>query len=595
MAFALTNNPSQSEISNAINYLLANFGPNLSADPNTGQITGPSGIVLAYLYRYLAVKYADSFDGTLNFSNSPTNRGYYGVNNRNSNVESTNPADYIWFKVAGGFGTIKFLYYQTTGGRSINFIVALFPPNSTYIQDSGIAIDLDNVTSSTPSAVSATTAYRVQNQADPAPTGFPQTTIGSTIPVGFTAVLGAVTVGQVVWYTFGKYNPSNIATIDGVPPNSTYWSVPIAASIFQDIRSDNWNGSTPPVYGTPATYGTQGYYISRTTGNVYFNNGVYRGDINTDGDAVFTGNNETTVPIFIYDGNYKIDYSAYGIGNTDPIFAFTARTGVFGSANANISPINAGVIGYAKTPGGTLGGVGIGVIGSADNMGGFFSPTSPGGIGLACANVVSTGVAFQITKGKFSWNGYSIPQPAGSTTTFLRNDGTWSTVDADSLGGYVASSWARIFPTNSGNANAAGAGINILGSTSTGIVGAYVATSGAGNTVTIEVTTTSPSDIRLKEEIADSDLGLAFVKKLRPVSYKLKADPKHQKGYGFIADEVDQIIESGSSLVYHEPDWKVGDEVGFKTIHYPSYVAVLTKAIQELAAEVQALKSQIKV
>ena len=166
--------------------------------------------------------------------------------------------------------------------------------------------------------------------------------------------------------------------------------------------------------------------------------------------------------------------------------------------------------------------------------------------------------------------------------------------DSNSLGGVTASSWARIFATNSGNANAGGSGVNILGSTSTGIVDAYVGTSGTSNIVTIDVRTTSPSDIRLKEEIADSDLGLAFVKQLRPVSYKLKADPKHQKGYGFIADEVDQIIETGSSLVYHEPNWKVGDETGFKTIHYPSYIAVLTKAIQELSAKVEALETQLK-
>ena len=50
----------------------------------------------------------------------------------------------------------------------------------------------------------------------------------------------------------------------------------------------------------------------------------------------------------------------------------------------------------------------------------------------------------------------------------------------------------------------------------------------------------------------------------------------------------------GSSLVYHEPDWKVGDETGFKTIHYPSYIAVLTKAIQELTAKVEALEAKVK-
>lgn len=252
---------------------------------------------------------------------------------------------------------------------------------------------------------------------------------------------------------------------------------------------------------------------------------------------------------------------------------------------------------------------------------GVAAQNSGSGVGLYCDN-------------KFQWGAYTATAPNGSASNFLNGQGNWvaassggvSSLSASSsssgltlsasastgavtltlagtptnatnatysdyLGGVIASSWARIFPTNSGTANAGGSGLNILGSGSTGIVGAYVGTSGTSNIVTIEVQTTSPSDIRLKEEIADSNLGLAFVNKLRPVSYKLKADPKHQKGYGFIADEVDQIIETGSSLVYFEPDWKVGDETGFKTIHYPSYVAVLTKAIQELSAKVAVLES----
>jgi len=86
MPFALNNDPSQSEISEAINYLLANFGPNISADPDTGQVTGPGGIVIAYLYRYLAIKFSDSYDGSVNFGDSPTNRFYYGVRNTDSDI-----------------------------------------------------------------------------------------------------------------------------------------------------------------------------------------------------------------------------------------------------------------------------------------------------------------------------------------------------------------------------------------------------------------------------------------------------------------------------------------------------------------------------
>jgi len=143
MPFFLDGNPSQGEISEAINYLLSNFGQNVSADPATGQITGPTGTVSGYLYKYLSVKYADSFDGTLNFSNSPTGRLYYGIRNTSSDVESTNPADYIWYLVAGGFGSTKYLWYITTGGRQIQFAISTSLPNSGWVEDDGNAIDLD--------------------------------------------------------------------------------------------------------------------------------------------------------------------------------------------------------------------------------------------------------------------------------------------------------------------------------------------------------------------------------------------------------------------------------------------------------------------
>jgi hypothetical protein len=280
---------------------------------------------------------------------------------------------------------------------------------------------------------------------------------------------------------------------------------------------------------------------------------------------------------------------------------------------------------------GVLGGGNTGVSG-----GGTYGPGVKGlgllsGYGLECIN-------------GFRWGSYTMSQPTGSSSDVLKGDGSWGAVSGSgtvtsvngtgsvsglSLSGTVTTSgnltlggtlsvtqsnliasapgtayylggngWNSVNPimtaaiTNSGTATVSGNNLYILGSTATGIVGAYVGTSGSGSTVTIDVRTTSPSDIRLKEEITNIDLGLAFVKQLRPVSYKLKADPKHQKGYGFIADEVDQIIATGSSLVYYEEDWKVGDEKGFKTIHYPSYIAVLTKAIQELSAKVAVLESK---
>ena len=148
MPFFLDGNPSQGEISEAVNYLLSNFSQSVVADPSTGQIVGPSGEVTGYLYKYISVKYADSFDGTLNFSNSPTNRYYYGIRNTDSSTESTNPADYIWYSYPAGFSTTRFLWYIIPGGRQISFQVSATQPNPGWVQDAGTAIDLDYTTTS---------------------------------------------------------------------------------------------------------------------------------------------------------------------------------------------------------------------------------------------------------------------------------------------------------------------------------------------------------------------------------------------------------------------------------------------------------------
>lgn len=165
MPFFLDGNPTPGEISEAVNYVLANLNDTVVANQGTGQVVGPSGEVTGYLYKYISIKYADSFDGTLNFSNTPTNRFYYGIRNSNSTVESTNPSDYVWNTVTGGFGTTKFLYYITTGGRTIQFAVATAVPNTGWFIDPGTAIDLDFTTAS--SAVANFVVIRVANNSAP--------------------------------------------------------------------------------------------------------------------------------------------------------------------------------------------------------------------------------------------------------------------------------------------------------------------------------------------------------------------------------------------------------------------------------------------
>jgi hypothetical protein len=125
-------------------------------------------------------------------------------------------------------------------------------------------------------------AYRVQSQSDPTPT-FTTPTSGAAIPTGWVSSTPAVAVGQILWYIQGRYNSSSSA-IDGVAANTTAWTGPVAASIFQDIRSDNWNGSTPPSASTVSSWGTAGYYIAKGDGNMYANGFYARGKVQIEGN-----------------------------------------------------------------------------------------------------------------------------------------------------------------------------------------------------------------------------------------------------------------------------------------------------------------------
>jgi len=252
MTFALDTMPTLSEISGAVNYLLANFNPGVAADPVSGQVTGPTGNVLSYLYKYLAVKYADSADGSVNFSNSPTNRLYYGLRNTDDSTESTNPADYIWTKVAGGFGTTNFLWYQTGGGRQVDFFVGTAAPNSYFIQAPLTAIDLDVVTGNNGMMYAMPAIYAWTSTSTP-PTR-PSTTSTYTWATG---VISSVPSG---WYS----------SIPAMPTGASYlWQiiVPLIESINVTTSTLDWTNTSYPITAISAN-GATGPRTS--TGYLYY-------------------------------------------------------------------------------------------------------------------------------------------------------------------------------------------------------------------------------------------------------------------------------------------------------------------------------------
>lgn len=152
MPFFLDNDPTQSEVSEAINYILANLDNGtpagsytVSNNPETGFVSNSFGSILEYQYRYLDIKYADNVSG-LNFSDNPYGRLYFGISNSDTFSESTNPADYTWFNVDGGFGINKVLWIAVTGGRHVAYAVSQDAPdaNQNWQVAPIQAVDLDN-------------------------------------------------------------------------------------------------------------------------------------------------------------------------------------------------------------------------------------------------------------------------------------------------------------------------------------------------------------------------------------------------------------------------------------------------------------------
>lgn len=152
MPFSIDSNPSPSDISDALNYLLSNIGAGIPSDayavsnnPTTGFVSNTLGDILQYQYRYLDIKYADDAAG-LNFSDNPYSRLYFGIRNTEEVTESLNPADYVWFAVSGGFGLNKVLWIAVTGGRHVAYSVSQDSPDAN--QNWQVAplqsVDLDN-------------------------------------------------------------------------------------------------------------------------------------------------------------------------------------------------------------------------------------------------------------------------------------------------------------------------------------------------------------------------------------------------------------------------------------------------------------------
>jgi hypothetical protein len=159
---------------------------------------------------------------------------------------------------------------------------------------------------------------------------------------------------------------------------------------------------------------------------------------------------------------------------------------------------------------------------------------------------------------------------SGSGNTFIGTD----TLDAGGWGNFsniTAIGYGAMVPAS----NAVQIGYS-LGSSSL-ITDVYFGSTGtnvyAGNSLI------TPSDSRLKKDIRDSDLGLDFVEKLRPVSYRFKEGSDALR-YGFIAQEVEKTLgERITGIVSRQ-----ADKMKTYALNYSDLIAPIVRAIQEIMA-----------
>lgn len=133
---------------------------------------------------------------------------------------------------------------------------------------------------------------------------------------------------------------------------------------------------------------------------------------------------------------------------------------------------------------------------------------------------------------------------------------------------------------------------NTAGDKSLSLLYGMFASTAAAQSLTVNVGTMTvtgnivqSSDLRLKQDVVASDLGLDFILGLRPVAYTLRAAPESGRHYGLIAQELEATLGARSFAGLQR-----GDTYG---IAYTQLIAPMIKSTQELHAEIVALKARV--
>ena len=358
MYYFVTPQASSNQIAGAINYILANLNTNVNPNFTTGIVnststtaTASTGQTTAYLYRYLDVAYADNGSGSVNFSSSPlSTNSYYGLRNTNDNTYSTNPADYVWYKINGTFSGGMLLWYQTFGGLQINLIAATSAPTINY-QNPVTATPIDLSVVSTSTNLTSRSAYAVTSTSLGASPATFTTTGNATFPPDnewggsehWVANPPSYLSGQNVYQIDGIYNPTT---------NLTLWAAPYLSTLkvgsLSAISANLGTITAGTISGSNLYAGATNPVIDAVNHTVSSGSGI---TVNSDGTFAI-GNSSANI---VYDSSGTAKINATNLSaisaNLGSITAgtatFTASAGNYifiDGANQRIDVYNSGVL-----------------------------------------------------------------------------------------------------------------------------------------------------------------------------------------------------------------------------------------------------------
>ena len=536
-------------------------------------VPGPPGANGATLYTW--IKYADNASGA-GLSDDPSGKAYIGLaHNRSSAIESTNPDDYSWSLIKGTDGvpgakgadgqtTYTWIAYSDSASGANMYQV---PNDATmYI---GIAV----------------------NKATPVEGTNPNDYVWSRFrgADGTQGVPGPKGLDGSPTYTWIAYSDSpNGANMYQVPTATTTY-IGIAPNKTTDVESSNpadyqWSKfkGDQGVQGPQGPRGNDGYDGQR--GNV---------DIVATGYSSWSNASATNAVVsagYGYPQN-RDRVTLTGSGYAETRF-YDAGSWLTLAAYINGNMLVSGTLSASKLSGGTISGVSMNISGN------FVVNGSTGYSQLYTANLTRCTAS----------NGDATGIAAFTATTY----GAGAAIKVDGPITSVAYSEASDNSFRPNNCRPVVDNAYNCGTLASRWMG---------------ITSASPvivsSDMRLKLDVQDSDLGLDFINALRPVSYRMRegrnviergpelegpmpegevfeatvtvtSQEGRRRHYGLIAQEVRDVLtqqglDDAAFWVLEDP----ANPNSQQALRYEELLAPLIRAVQELSTHLHTLQIEV--